>query len=554
MGKIVIYQVFTRLFGNDNLNKKPAGTLQENGCGKFEDFTPSALGEIRNLGFTHIWYTGVLEHATQTIFPEIGVKSNAAVVKGIAGSPYAVRDYYDVSADLAHVPKNRMAEFEALIKRTHAAGLEAIIDFVPNHLAREYFSDAAPKDVEDFGKSDRTDYHFSPQNNFYYFPNQNFSPQFDKKNYEESPAKATGNDCFSPSPSVNDWYETVKLNYGVDYCGGGAKHFSPIPNTWEKMLNVLLFWAQKGVDGFRCDMAEMVPVEFWQWAIAQVKARFPKLIFIAEVYNPAMYRDYIFRGGFDFLYDKVGLYDTLRGVIAGNVSARQITHAWQTVADIKENMLAFLENHDEQRIASDFFAADAKKAFPAMIVSTLLSPAPVMIYFGQELGEKGMDAEGFSGRDGRTTIFDYWALEKIVRWRNAGLYDEEKLTADEKEIRAFYKRLLEIATEKPTEGLMYDLQYLNLENPDYNADKQFAFLRKKGKQTLLVVANFENQEKEIRLSLAPEVFDFCGFTPRQKMQMQNLLTGEKFTTKFSPFEKLNLKLPAQNGVILKFIN
>ena len=340
--KIIIYQVFTRLFGNKTTTLQNNGSIKENGCGKMADFTAKALDEIKHLGATHIWYTGIIEHATQTDYSAYGIqKDHPAVVKGKAGSPYAIKDYYDVDPDLAVKVEHRMKEFENLVNRTHKAGLKMIIDFVPNHVARQYHSDQKPEGVEDLGARDNKGKGFDPQNNFYYIPgeplhldNLNVSP----KDYQESPAKATGNDVFSAWPGQNDWYETIKLNYGVDYCNGHTCCFDPIPDTWKKMLDILCFWAAKGIDGFRCDMAEMVPVEFWGWAIPQVKALHPSIIFIAEVYNPAEYRNYIFQGHFDYLYDKVGLYDTLRAVSSGFTSAGNITSCWQQVDDIQNHI------------------------------------------------------------------------------------------------------------------------------------------------------------------------------------------------------------------------
>ena len=552
--KMIIYQVLPRLFGNNNENRLENGALAENGCGKFADFTPTCLRAIKKLGATHIWYTGVLEHATATAYENI-VADNSTIIKGIAGSPYAVRDYYDVDADLSEDVSQRIKEFEALVARTHRSGLGVIIDFVPNHVARVYRSDMKPDGVQDFGEGDRNDWHFSPQNNFYYFPNTPFAPQFEVADYNEIPAKATGNDCFSASPSVNDWYETVKLNYGVDYMGAQARHFDPLPDTWLKMRDILVYWAEKGVDGFRCDMAEMVPVEFWHWVIAELKTRFPNLFFVAEVYNPSLYRSYIHYGGFDYLYDKVGLYDTLRGVMCGYASASEITRAWQSVSDIQGNMLSFLENHDEQRIASQFFANNPQKAIPAMMVAALLSASPTMCYFAQELGEQGMDKEGFSGVDGRTTIFDYWSIDKIIRWRNAGKYDTHLLTDEERKLQAFYQKLFAIAKEDAVaKGVMYDLQYLNLSNPDYDAAKQFAWLRRCGDETLLVVVNFSDEAKSIKLNIGQEVFDFLGMKCNHKQLMKELFTNKNRYINFSPNSLPEFQLDANSGVVFKFKN
>ena len=553
MQKMLIYQVFPRIFGNRNNTKKHRGSLAENGCGKFDDFSAKALKAIKKLGTTHVWFTGVIEHATQTDYSASGIKgSTPSVVKGIAGSPYAIRDYYDVDPDLATNVENRMQEFESLISRTHAVGLKAIIDFVPNHVAREYYSDAKPSGVADFGENDNTSWHFSAQNNFYYFPDNEFSPQFDKGNYEERPAKATGNDCFSPSPNINDWYETVKLNYGVDYCGGGHKHFDPLPDTWLKMRDVLLFWAGKGIDGFRCDMAEMVPVEFWHWAIGEVKKLYPEIIFIAEVYNPQLYRSYIHFGGFDFLYDKVGMYDTLRDVTCGYRSAISITHAWQSIDDIQCQMLHFLENHDEQRIASDFFAKDATKAFPAAMVSALLTRAPFMIYSGQEFGEQGMDEEGFSGKDGRSTIFDYWSFDCINRWRNEDGFNSKELLPREKTCLEFYTKLGKIAKEKAiAEGIMYDLMWLNTNNPNFDCSKQFAWIRKSEEETLLLVANFSDKEENIKLNISAEAIKFLHIKEGAK-NVTDLLSNKKIIFNLSACTPVTIKLKPHYGVALKW--
>ena len=557
--KMVIYQVFPRWFGNLRPSPVMNGSLAENGVGKFSAFTPLALSKIKELGVTHVWYTGVIEHATKTDYTMFGIrKDHSAVVKGKAGSPYAIKDYYDIDPDLADNIQNRMSEFEDLVKRTHEAGMKVIIDFVPNHVARQYFSDAREPFVEDLGQTDNVSKAFDVNNNFYYLPGQTLTLRFDPQReedfaYSEFPAKVTGNNHFDAYPSQNDWYETVKLNYGVDYMHGGACHFNTIPNTWEKMLEILLFWADKGVDGFRCDMAEMVPVEFWNWVIPQVK-KGRDVIFIAEVYNPDEYRNYIYTGHFDYLYDKVGLYDTVRAVMCGQAPASNISHCWQSLEGIQKNMLNFLENHDEQRVASDFFAGDARPGIPGMIVSAAMNTNPVMIYSGQELGERGMDAEGFSGRDGRTTIFDYWSVESLRNWNNNGLFDGAKLTPAERSLREMYAKLLNVVRSEPVivEGAFYDLMYANSGNPYFNPNRQYAFLRKWKNEVLLVVVNFDRADQCVWVNIPVEAFKALDFEDNKPAELTDLLTGETTISTLTDAYPYQVKLPAYSGKMLKF--
>lgn len=549
MEKIIIYQVFTRLFGNNNTSCVHNGDVQTNGVGKMSDFTMKALENIKKLGATHIWYTGLIEHATQTDHTSFGIKKdNPAVVKGKAGSPYAIKDYYDIDPDLAVSVPNRMKEFENLVQRTHRAGLKFVIDFVPNHVARQYHSDSAPEGVINLGEDDNKDCAFSNQNNFYYIPGTQLSAQFDLKDYIEFPARATGNDNFSANPGINDWYETVKLNYGVDYNGARTNHFDPIPDTWHKMLHILLFWAGKKVDAFRCDMAEMVPVDFWHWSIPQVKEQYPHIIFIAEVYNPAEYRNYLHYGHFDYLYDKVGLYDTLKAVTNDWISAQNITFSWQQVEGIRNNMLNFLENHDEQRLASTFFAGNPLKGKAPLLVSALMYTNPMMIYFGQELGEKGMDAEGFSGEDGRTTIFDYWTVDTIRRWRNNGKFDQKLLTEDELSLQEYYAKVLNIcnSSEAVREGEFYDLMYVNPQ-----LQKQYTFVRHSEKETLLVIANFASQDTEITINVPEHLFEYYGIKENTACEWTDLLSGSQITTAFSSNMPTKLNVPSWGGCILK---
>lgn len=543
--------MFTRLFGNRNATEKPWGTVVENGVGKMNDFDDATLRRIKRLGATHVWFTGVVRHASQTDHTAHGIpRQHPDVVKGVAGSPYAIADYYDIDPDIAVDVDRRMEEWGALVERTHRAGMKVVMDFVPNHVAREYRSICRPNGVSDLGEDDSTDLRFARDNNFYYIPEpldlSDICGSTGGKGYEECPARATGNDVFSAKPSRNDWYETVKLNYGVDYCdaGGRSEHFSPIPDTWGKMADILLFWARTGVDAFRCDMAEMVPAEFWAWATDVVRAAFPEIKFIGEVYNPSLYRKYI-DAGFDWLYDKVGMYDCVRDVICGRRRASDITAQWQNVGGIVDHMLYFLENHDEQRIASDFFAADARRGIPGMIVCALLNKCPFMLYAGQEFGECGMDAEGFSGVDGRTTIFDYWCVDTLRR----GYFDRSQLHEDERLLEEAYRMILTLANRERavSDGECYDLMYVN----QHIAGRQFAFLRKSVDETLLVVANFDDREAVCDINIPRHAFDFLKMAEGER-NATDLLTGKPMRLALGTDTPVNMAIPPSGGVVLKF--
>lgn len=514
---IVVYQLLPRLFGNTVTANIPYGTIEQNGCGKFNDITDKALDGLKELNVDYVWYTGVIAHASLTDYSNYGIaKDDADVVKGRAGSPYAIRDYYDVDPDLAVDVNNRMAEFEALLKRTHNKGLKVLIDFVPNHVARSYQSKTKPAGVIDFGANDNKTVAFDTKNDFYYIPDQalqvpvsnrpnNTLSALQNAKYIENPAKATGNNVFKAQPSADDWYETIKLNYGVEYLDGKEiNHFDSIPPVWIKMKDILVYWANKGVDGFRCDVAEMVPVAFWSWVIPQVKKVNPSIIFLGEAYNPKVYAQYLNEGKFDYLYDKVGLYDALKRLIRNeeHANVRDISNIWQKqTSGFDHKMLRFLENHDEERIASKGFAGDAKLAFPAMVVSATLGKGPIMLYFGQEVGEPGAGVEGFGGDDNRTTIFDYWGVPNHQRWVNNGQFDGAKLNVEEAETRRFYKKLMQIraVSEAITDGGI-------LEIPLGTTKKVYAFVRYSANQRLLVLANFDrekvfNQSVELPASL-----------------------------------------------------
>ncbi len=549
--KPVIYQMMTRLFANTKSNNVVWGTLEENGVSKFDDITDEALVQIKKMGITHVWYTGILEHAVLTDYTQYGIPlDDADVVKGRAGSPYAIKDYYDVNPDLANDVPNRKQEFANLVERTHKNGMKVLIDFIPNHVARFYQSDAKPEGVIDLGADDDNSKTFDVNNNFYYLPGTNFKvpegynslgdnefPTKDGK-FDETPAKVTGNDVFRPDPSVYDWFETVKLNYGVDIQNNRTKYFDPIPDTWLKMTDILLYWAAQNVDGFRCDMAEMVPVEFWNYAIAKVKEQYPEIIFVAEIYNPAEYRNYIQTGGFDYLYDKVELYDTLKHIIQYKASTDDITAIWKRQEGIAGNMLTFLENHDEQRIACPEFAGDPWKAIPAMVLSATMNVGPVMIYFGQEVGEPGKGPEGFGGDDGRTTIFDYWGVPEHQKWVNDGKFDGGQLSEDQKRLRGFYTELLNLCNQSSAirEGAFFDLHYYN-RNENYTgySDRMYAYLRHSDEEVLLFVLNFGQEEQlaEIKIPLhaievarlgeAPYVIEeFYNWNEKAELSLQQM--------------------------------
>ncbi|MBA4277159.1 alpha-amylase family glycosyl hydrolase [Flavobacterium sp.] len=566
--KIVVYQVFTRLFGNKNTTNKPWGTIEENGVGKFNDFTDKALNEIKDLGVTYVWYTGVPHHALIRDYSSIGVSNDdPEVVKGRAGSPYAVKDYYNVNPDLAVNPANRLQEFEDLIARTHKAGLKVIIDIVPNHIARKYEGKSNPEGVKDFGADDDTSVEYKRDNNFYYIPNTRFEiPETDKPlngennplidgKFEEFPAKWTGNGSRMAKPDKNDWYETVKVNYGIRPDGSKdfpelpagfdtksyQEHFDfwkdkNVPNSWIKFRDIALYWTAKGVDGFRYDMAEMVPYEFWSYMNSAIKVKNPDAFLMAEVYNPNEYRNYVRLGKMDYLYDKVETYDHLKAVIQGKTWPDGLTDIQHRMADIEHHMLKFLDNHDEQRLASPEFAGTPQKGKPLMVVSATISSAPTMVYFGQEVGEAGNENAGF-GTHSRTSIFDYIGVPNHQRWMNGGKFDGGQLSQDEKDLRDFYKRLLNFSIN--SSALMGNFQEIQTANrnitPGYDI-AIYAYTRWSDTQKLIVVTNFYD--------LASSNFELR--IPADIIQKWNLKDGN-YTITDQLYHKKTTQLRIENG-------
>ena len=544
--KIVVYQVLTRLFGNTNTSNKPWGTIEENGVGKFADFTEEALLQIKKLGATHIWFTGVLHHALTTSYTSYGISDDfPAVIKGRAGSPYAIKDYYTVNPDLATNPALRLEEWEALIARTHQCQLKVIMDIVPNHVARRYESIAKPKGVTGFGENDDTTVQYAVNNNFYYNPNEAFQlPEGIYGEYYEFPAKWTGNGARASRPDRNDWYETVKLNYGIRPDGtkdfptlpSGFEHENTeahyhfwadktVPDTWLKFKEIALYWLDKGVDGFRYDMAEMVPVEFWSYLNSAIKHHNPNAFLLAEVYNPNEYRPYLHLGKMDYLYDKVQLYDTLRNIVAHQHSTDAIAAIQRSLADISHRMLHFLENHDEQRIASPELAGCAEKAKPAMVISTLISQSPIMLYFGQEVGEKGAEAAGF-GSPSRTSIFDYIGVPAHQRWLNNKRFDGGQLSENELSLRDFYQRLLNLEVN----GSYTDLHLHNRQHTEYYNDRVYSFARGDEHNQWVIVSNFSPQQSfGFELQLPPYLLG-SWFLNDGVYTLTDTLYGSKATT------------------------
>ena len=467
---MIIYQLLLRAFGNRTC--VPGGSYAKNGAGKFNDIDEEEFSRLKRLSVDAVWYTGVISHATRTHFRSVP-DNDPSLVKGEAGSPYAIRNWFDVDPALAVNVDNRMAEFEALVRRTHAAGMKVIIDFVPNHVYREY----------------RT--YFSDEN-FYKLDGPLHLPASLKSSYVEDPALATGNNVFHAWPSETDWFDTIKLNYGDR-------------STWSKMLSVLKFWVDKGVDGFRCDMVELVPAEFFGWAFQALRAQHPDLIFIAEVYDKNNYKRYG-HAGFDLLYDKSGFYDALRGIVRGERPASCLTQEWQQLGDHQPKMLNFLENHDEQRLASDFFAGSAKAGMAAFAVSLLFNTASFMLYFGQEYGERGMEAEGYSGLDGRTSIFDYCSVPSICRALSGRLKVEESVVYKE------YCRLLRIASADAifSKGKTFDLMYANPSSDHFDANRQFAWMRGYAGSGMAIVANFAPTPVDVDVFIPQDAFDYLG--------------------------------------------
>jgi glycosidase len=620
--RVRIYQLFVRLFGNTNETRRTNGTLAENGVGKFADINDGALASIRAMGFTHIWLTGVLQQATATDYSEFGQPADDTdLLKGLAGSPYAIKDYFDVCPDYAANPAERLKEFQELVQRLHRRGLKAIIDLVPNHVARSYGSCIKPECNfgacgGGAGAGDDKSKFFDPHNNFFYLRADENGPPLRLPTYrdgvplsptcravagvhdrrypdadgghrpplhqcdgffdaEKTFGRVTGNNCVSWTPQLHDWYETIKLNYGFDFTDP-AKSIreypnawspeKPLPNTWKKVDEVIAHWQSLGVDGFRCDMAHMVPPEMSSWAIAQARRREPEVFFMAEAYDddpakvpgcdPVVSQLNFGRGnvlfdllnaGFNAVYD-APVYRALKRIYDGSGWANDID---REIADpfICHNSVRYAENHDEVRLAarSEWGGVGLNVGRPVSAILYGLSRGAIMLYNGQEVGEPGSGAEGFGGDDARTTIFDYWSMPEFVKWVNDHRYDGGRLSPKQRSLRQFYSRLINLVGEPAfADGKFFPLNPANRDNPSFgrlpgesaSGHWLYAFLRydPASGQRFLVIANLHPVEtfRDVRIQLPHEALQFLDLDPQSSVSLRDKLSLERFETAVTP--------------------
>lgn len=518
----VVYQLFVRHFSNFTTGGEPWGSREQNGCGTFNAITDTALEQIASTGVTHLWLTGVLRHATRT--PHEGLPADpACIVKGIAGSPYAVTDYFDVDPDLAENVAARREEFAALVQRCRRWGMVPVIDFVPNHVSRNYRSTVRPE--SSFGEHDDTWCFFARDNSFYYLephhsdtvmqlPDGAFAP-------EQGQGRVTGNNVASWQPGAYDWYETVKLNYGSDYRHGShAAEALPsllapeyaLPRTWQLMNEVLAYWQDMGVGGFRCDMAHMVPLPFWRWIIAHARLRDSSAFFMAEGYDDHLkliegpVHEALLAAGFNGVYDGVA-YESLRKIFEGGAWANDLDRLHRSESPLFNGGVRYIENHDEPRMASPLYwgAAGSRVIQSVMVAQYASSCGPVLVYNGQEFGERAEGPGGYGGDNGRTSIFDYTHLPHLQHWSNGGRYDGALMTQEERDLQSFTGQLLTLLQHPAlSKGGFYGLNWANRGTPAFgrkpgesvSGHSLYAFLRhyRKAKSTLLVVCNMNPDE------------------------------------------------------------
>ncbi len=451
---VVIYELPVRTY----LAK---GAHEEN-TGKLSYLTIEVLKEIKELGVDYIWIAGILENANPKIV-------DPDVVKGDAGSFYAIYDNWDISSQVGNLD-----EFDALIERAHSIGLRVLIDFIPNHTARVHKTDVVCKEEIDFGKGENPNENFSLDNNFYYLgSNSTFVPPktslpgvdgfFDMDIFMpgiqfESPARVTGNNVLSALPQYHDWYETVKLNYGLNLFSDG-KPFIGASKTWKQMLDVAIYWLNKGVDGFRVDVTHGVAVEFWYYFINEVRKVQPNAFFVAEAFeeDPIKSTGFSLEKLFDAGFDSVlngPMYWNLRrqALLSQNMNSSTYYHSPGSRKSILDNGYSFthyMGNHDEVRLASSFFAPSLESRVDrawlglAYSIYAALLPGNFLIHGGDEFQEEASLPGVFGGYDGRTSIFDFVYQPQTRTW----LYEERPHWMIN--FREMYRRLFSLKKRIP---------------------------------------------------------------------------------------------------------
>ena len=535
----VVYQLFVRHFSNHKAGGEPWGSRDANGCGTFAGVNDAALDALSQMGITHVWFTGVLRHATQTAHPGLPADP-ACTVKGIAGSPYAVTDYFDVDPDLAEDPARRLDEFADLLRRCRRHGLVPLMDFIPNHVSRCYRSTVRPQ--SSFGAGDDTAHFFRRDNAFYYLHPQNSDRALQLPQGEFTPerghGRVTGNNAETWTPGACDWYETVKLNYGCDYTlgpAGVARMLPPCgaePRVWRIMNEVLAYWQELGVGGFRCDMAHMVPPTFWRWAIARARLRDEDAFFMAEGYNDHMkltggdVHDALLDAGFNAVYDSPA-YDALRGICERGAWANDLDEANRDHLKSFFRGVRYLENHDEQRLAAPcaWNGRGPAVARALMAAQYTATASPVLVYNGQECGEDASGPGGFGGDNGRTSIFDYTSLPHFRHWTAGGAFDGSAMTPQERALRGATVSVLRLLQHPAlSKGGFYGLNWANKETPGFgrvegeqtSGHYLYAYLRhyRKAKATVLVVCNFHPQQDFTTCIHIPQnAQDWCAKKP-----------------------------------------
>lgn len=582
----VIYQLFVRHFSNFHEGGVPWGSKEQNGCGTFAGVNDAALQALAKMGVTHVWLTGVLRHATRTEYPGLPA-APACVVKGLAGSPYAVSDYFDVDPDLAVQVDNRLEEFRELLVRVRRWGMVPMMDFIPNHVSRAYQSVLRPEC--DFGRTDDRSRFFARDNAFYYLepaesgramelPEGEFVP-------ERGCGRVTGNNAATWAPDPCDWYETVKLNYGTDYRNGPPAFGSlprefaaagDVPQTWRLMDEVIACWQQMGVGGFRCDMAHMVPEEFWRYVIVNSRLRDDGVCFMAEAYNDHMslcrgdVHESLLAAGFDAVYDSTS-YQLMKSMYEGSSWANDLDRCQHDKQVLARCGVRYLENHDEPRLAApEHWAGQGRAVARALMLAHYGAvSAPVLFYNGQEVGERADGPGGYGGDNGRTSIFDYTCLPRLQHWSHGGKYDGALLTADEAALRAFCVRLLPLLQHPAlSKGNFYGLNWANQQTAGFgrltgetvSGHRAYAFLRhnRKARATVLLVCNFHpNEEMRTRLFIPTDALNWAG-RGLQELRMRHLLnpTAPDVLGKCLPGGEgleVELVMPAGDGVLLEWL-